>query len=220
MYIAGTWSWPWPCRGETLHRCHCFRWKQVAFHSLTQQRCCLSPLFFSLINIYFCAQGKKKTPVFSCFSLCCRHSLTFDGAHACWIWDFSCFQTSWGYWGQGDERWPFPWGRSAQSAVSFAEVCKAQRAVARYCVRGRRVDAGEQRGPWTRQEKSSSRTQLVYEALWALLVSTGLCDVFLERKEILYGKLKWSDVPCSQEKSSFSTDLTRCCAMWWIDTIH
>lgn len=93
----------------------------------------------------------------------------------------SCFQMSWGYWGPVDERWPFPWGCSAQSTVSFAEACKAQRAVARYCVRGRRADAGEQRGPWTRQEQSSSKSQLVYETLWALPVKTASFYWFLWR---------------------------------------
>lgn len=58
--VGGTWSLPWPCRGETLcRRCHWIRQKQVAFQSLTEIRN-LSPLvFFSPINIYFCSQGKQ-----------------------------------------------------------------------------------------------------------------------------------------------------------------
>ena len=62
----------------------------MSFQSLTQQRCHLFPLvFFS--NKCFCPQGKKKT----CFPLLFTllpSLLAFDGAHACWTWDFLVFQ--------------------------------------------------------------------------------------------------------------------------------
>jgi len=88
----------------------------------------------------------------------------------------SCFPVSWCYWAPGDERRPFPRGCPAWSTVSFAEACKARRAVSRFCacccVRGRRADAGEQHRPWLRQGQSSSRSELVYMTLWALACET------------------------------------------------
>lgn len=53
--------------------------------------CNLSPLvFFS--NKYLFLFTRQAKPVFPCFSLCCHLSLAFDGAHACWIWDFLIFK--------------------------------------------------------------------------------------------------------------------------------
>lgn len=46
--------------------------------------------FFS--NKYLFLFTRQAKPVFPCFSLCCHLSLAFDGAHACWIWDFLIFK--------------------------------------------------------------------------------------------------------------------------------
>lgn len=47
---------------------------------------------FFLQQIFISVHKARKKPLFPCFLLCCHHSLAFDGAHACWIWDFLVFK--------------------------------------------------------------------------------------------------------------------------------
>lgn len=180
-------------------------------------------VFFSNKYLFLSTRQVKK-PVFSCFSLCCHHCLTFDGAHACWIWDFlvfKCLEVTEDQWMKDDLSFGDAQPRALCPLLRRVRLKGLSLAIV-WGTGGQML--GNSVGPGHGRSRAAVRVswfmRLFEPCLWNQPVSTGFCDVFLECKEILYSELKWSDVLCSQEKSSFSTDLTRCCAMWWIDTMH
>lgn len=56
--------------------------------------------------------------------------------------------------------------------------------------------------------------------LWHQLLSAHFQDAFVKCKEILYSEIKWLDVLHPRVKHSFSTELTKSYAVWWIAMIH